>query len=82
MGISLRTCLFEMIRIVCFKEGEQFEKRTNIAYSVAIFTLIACFSMVACTLGKSKRVSSEEELKQFISEDFGASLLSMGGIVL
>ena len=38
--------------------------------------------MVACTLGKSKRVSSEEELKQFISEDFGASLMSMGGIVL
>lgn len=33
--------------------------------------------MVACTLGKSKKVSSEEELKQFISEDFGASLMSM-----
>lgn len=53
------------------------KKRTIIACGAAIFTLIVCFSMVACTLGKSKKVSSEEKLKQFISEDFGASLMAM-----
>ena len=53
------------------------KKRTIVMYIVAALTVMICLNMVACTSNPPQTTLSEEELKQFITEDFGGSLSAM-----
>lgn len=53
------------------------KKRTIVMYIATALTMMICLNMVACTSDQSQTLLSEEELKQFITEDFGVSLTAM-----
>ena len=53
------------------------KKRTIVMYIAAALTVMICLNMVACTSNPPPTTLSEEELKQFITEDFGGSLSAM-----